>query len=221
MTPFPRSKTIFAGVLAVLCASSLAFAHDTDRSNDIVETHSVTDFDAIKVIGVYELDVQVGGDFAVTTSGSTKEVDGLKVFVRDGTLVLDSGKKKKMKNRHGVLATISLPALNGLDVQGVGTGDITGVDAGDFILDISGVGEMDISGSCENLRADISGVGDFSTADLKCKTADADISGIGEFSVYASERADIDASGIGEVNVYGTPQVLSKDTGFLSKIRMK
>lgn len=202
--------------------STSALAHETDRSDDIVETHNVSDFRTIEIRGVYELDVKVGPDFSVVTSGAAKEVDGMKVFVRGDTLVLDSAKKKKrMNKRHGVLATITLPALDGLDVVGVGTGDITGIDADDFSLDVSGVGEIDLSGSCTNLRADVSGVGDFSTENLICETAKADISGVGEFSVYASESADVSAMGIGQVEVFGNPKELRKDSSFLSKVRIK
>lgn len=225
-SPLNIFKTTAATILTVgaIAATTNAFAHDDDRdrSKDIQEIHDVTGFDNIEIVGVYELDVKVGGDFYVHTSGDAKEVEGLKVYVRGDTLVLDyDKKKKKVKNRKSVLVTITLPALTGLDITGVGTGDVSGVKADSFTLDVSGVGEMDIAGTCGSLRADVSGVGDFSTADLKCEDVKADLSGVGQFTVYASESADVSAMGIGEIVVLGNPKTINKDSGFLSKIRIR
>ena len=178
-------------------------------------------FDNIEIIGVYELSVKVGPDFSVKTSGSEKLVENMKVYIRGDTLILDNDHHKKIKNNHGVLATITLPYLDGLDIRGVGTGDISGVEADNFTLDVSGVGEMDIEGTCGSLRAEVSGVGDFSTGDLKCEDVKADLSGVGQFTVYASESADVSARGIGEVVVLGNPKSIKKDSGFLSKVRVR
>ncbi|WP_371397482.1 head GIN domain-containing protein [Fretibacter rubidus] len=224
--PLDRFKSAAATALTVgaIAATTTAFAHDDnrDRSNDIQEIHDVTGFDNIEIVGVYELDVKVGPEFYVHTSGAAKEVENLKVFVRGDTLVLDNEKrKKKMNKQHGVLVTITMPSLNGLDIVGVGTGDISGVKADDFTLNVSGVGEMDIAGTCGSLRAEVSGVGDFSTADLKCKDVKADLSGVGQFTVYASESADVSAMGIGEIVVLGNPKSIEKNSNFMSKIRIK
>ena len=220
----PVTSTL-VGIAALACATT-ALAHDGehdgdhDRRDDIKETHALSDFDNIEIVGVYELDVKVGPEFYVHTSGAAKDVENLKVYVRGDTLVLDN-EKKKMKKRSSVLVTITMPSLTGLDIVGVGTGDISGVKADDFTLEVSGVGEMDIEGTCGSLRAEVSGVGDFSTADLKCENVKADLSGVGQFTVYASESADVSAMGIGEIVVLGNPKSIKKDSNLMSKIRIK
>ena len=196
-----------------------------DRSNDVTEEFDVAGFDKIDVGGVFELDVTVGGDFFVEVSGAPAEMDRLEVTVENGELVLDQRRPNRGERRHwrnrSLIAKVSLPSLSGLDISGVIDGDISGVDAVDFAADFSGVGEIDLTGACENLRADISGVGDFDAKDLRCRTADVNVSGIGDASFYASESVDISVSGIGSVAVYGSPSQVEKSGGFLSSISIK
>lgn len=229
MSILSQSRVFKPTTLAILTVSACAlmatsaFAHDDDRdrSNDVKQTHELSGFDNIEIVGVYELDVKVGPEFSVKTSGAQKILKNMKVYVRGDTLILDTDHKGKIKNNHGVLATITLPYLDGLDITGVGTGDITGIEADNFTLDVSGVGEMDLEGTCGSLRAEVSGVGDFSTADLKCEDVKAELSGVGEFTVYASESADVSAMGIGQVVVLGNPKSITKDSSFLSKVRVR
>jgi len=219
----PSTLAILA-VAGTALMTTPAFSHEKhDRSDDVKETHQVTNFDKIEIVGVYELDVEVGPDFSVRTSGAAKEVEDLKVFVRGDTLVLDNNKKKtrKIKNKHAILATITLPSLEGVEIVGVGTGEMKGINSETFDLEVSGVGEIDFAGVCGSLRAEVSGVGSFSTEDLKCEDVKAEISGVGEFTVYASESADVSAMGIGQVEVVGNPKSLKKDSSFLSKIRVR
>lgn len=224
----PSTFTRYLGVAAALGAGLMLAmpisAHEVehDRSNDIRQSYDLSGFDAIDIRGVYELEVEVGGDFSVSTSGRAKEVKGLKVYVENGTLVLDqdNGRKNKKWNdeRKGVLAIITMPALNELEIKGVGTGDINGIDAKSFELSIGGVGELELSGTCDTLEADMRGVGQIDARDLKCENAEATLRGVGEISLYASESVDVEAKGIGEVNVYGNPAHVEKSKGFMSGV---
>ena len=215
----------------LLTVSSLAFsplanAHDDEdhgpKNGDIQQLHDLEDFDQIEIRGVYRLNVTAGQDYRVFTSGQSKEVEDMKVYVKDGILVLDQDqdKKKKINNRDGVWADISLPSLNGVDITGVGTGDIMRVNSERFSLDVSGVGELEIAGLCGSLDASMRGVGEINASGLECKNADVSLKGVGEVSIFASESVDVSAKGIGEVNVYGKPGRVEKSKGFLSGVKV-
>lgn len=194
---------------------------DRDKGNDITRTLDLKDFDKIEVAGVYELDVTVGPEFAITLSGREEELDRVEASVEDGVLVLDQGKREKHSlRRHGVTATISMPALSALDVAGVVDGEIDGIAGGDFAVDLSGVGDVDLSGECDALTARVSGVGDLNAEDLKCKTAKVSVSGVGDASVYASEAVEASISGMGEIDVYGSPPSVEKSGGMFSHIEV-
>lgn len=197
---------------------------DRDRSNDITETYDLTGFDKIDVGGVYEIDVMVGGDYAIAVSGAPEEMSRIEVYVENGELFLDQKRPERGKRRfrnHGLTAVISVPALSAIDVSGVVDGEVKGISAGAFSADLSGVGDLDLSGTCENLDADVSGVGDLDAEDLKCLTVDIQVSGIGDATVYASQAVEASVSGIGSITVYGSPSQVEKESGFISNITVK
>lgn len=197
---------------------------DRDRGKDVTQTYEFRDFDKIEVAGVYELNVSVGSDFSVTLSGPENEMSRVETSVEDGSLVLDRRKRDKGSgnhfNRHGVTATVSMPALLALDISGVVDGDIKGVAGGDFAIDLSGVGDVELSGECDALTARVSGVGDLNAEDLKCRTVKVSVSGVGDASVYASEAVEASISGMGGIDIYGSPPSVEKSGGMFSHIEV-
>jgi len=197
---------------------------ERDKSKDITQTFDLAGFDRIDAGGVYELDVSVGGDFSVTISGASEEMARLEADVENGELSLGQKRPEHGKRRwrnSGLTAVISLPALNAIDISGVVDGEVTGIAAASFSADLSGVGDLELSGTCENLTADISGVGDFDGRDLECETVEVHVSGVGDASVYASQSVDASVSGIGSISVYGSPSQVEKSSSFLSSISVQ
>lgn len=198
---------------------------ERDRGNDKSESVAATDFDRIKIAGVFELGVSVGGEYSVTLSGKEDDLARTSAIVENGVLILHTrergadGKRRFVK--HGVTATISMPALSGIDVTGVVDGDITGVEAEKFDADVSGVGELELAGVCGTLDAEVSGVGELDAENLKCKVVSIDVSGVGEAKVYASDSADADIAGIGSIDIYGSPAQLSKSATPFGRIVIK
>ena len=218
------TKTIakYSKLLLVTAAFSAAaipaFAHDTDRKDNITRDFDLTGFSEIDVSGVYELEITAGKEFSVVLTGAEQEMDNLKIHVEDGILYMGGKKKWRKGERHGIEAVITLPKLSGIEVSGVASGNIKNVDADSFELDVSGVAEVNIEGRCGSLDAHVSGVGELNAEDLICKDVEVHLSGVGEVSVHATDFADITASGMGEVDVYGDPKRVKKDKSFFTSI---
>lgn len=204
-------------LLAAAALATPAFAGETIR-----QTYELQDFSAIEISGAYELDVKVGGDYSVAISGHEDEMARTEISVRKGALVLGSKKRLHRANDHdghnGLTATVTLPALDRLSVSGVVDADISGVDAGAFEVNLSGVGDVTITGRCKRLDARVSGVGELNAKALECAEADIALSGMGEASVFAREMAKAEVSGMGEINIYGSPKTVDKRGGFFSEI---
>ncbi len=215
-----RGKILLASAI-MITGFGAAQAHEIKidiDTDEVTRTYELSGFDGIDVSGVYELDITVGEDYSIELSGDEAEMDNVDIRVESGILYMGSKKKWKKKNRHGIDAVIMLPSLNDLEVSGVASADIEGVDAESFELDVSGVAEVDIEGTCGSLDAHVSGVGELDAEDLICDNVEVHLSGVGEVSVYADEFADITASGMGEVDVYGGPERVKKDKSFFTSI---
>lgn len=221
-----NTKTILAAfaVTAMIAAPLTAAAHGKKNKDHIDETHNVSGFDKIEVGGVYELDVQVGGEFSVETSGHENEVEDMKVEVDGDTLKVGHKNKKLFRNhgnKNGVIIKITMPSITGIAIGGVGEGSISGIDADQLDVEIGGVGGLEFSGKCKTLNIEVGGVGELDARDLKCESADVQLAGVGEIDIYASHSVDIQTAGVGEVNVYGNPEHVEKNKSFLSEVNIK
>ncbi len=220
---------LFLAVGIAAGAAYMAFGElgdfgERDKSTDITQQFELTGFDKIDVGGFYEIDVTVGGDFSVSISGAPDEMTRVKAGVENGVLKLGQDRPERGQRRwrnQGLAVEISMPSLVAIDVAGVVDGDVSGISADSFDLDLSGVGDIELSGTCNSLTARVSGVGDLDAGELQCKTVDISISGVGDASVYASEAVDASISGIGSIAIYGSPSDVDKDGGFLSSITVK
>ncbi|MDZ7628572.1 MAG: DUF2807 domain-containing protein [Parvularculaceae bacterium] len=187
---------------------------ERDRGADISRVVTVADFDRVDIAGVVELDATVGGDYSLTLSGRAEDLDRARAEVVDGVLILDTahddGRVGRKIVRHGVTATLSAPALVAVKAAGVVDGSVKGIAGGPFLVDISGVGDLELSGTCDKLDAEVSGVGELEAEALQCRDVMVEVSGVGGASVYASEKVDADIAGIGKIDVYGSPAQVSK-----------
>ena len=215
---------LFLGGIGVLslCAAGAALASDNAK---ITRTLDLSGFDRIDIAGVYDLEVQVGSDYVIELRGRERDLDRVEASVRNGELRLGKKERERGERRwnfnnqeKGVDARITLPALNGLDVSGVVDGEIRGVDAETFDIDLSGVGDVELEGECGALDANVSGVGDLDAKDLECRSVKINVSGVGGAKVYASEEAEAGVSGMGSIDIYGAPETVVKDGGMFSDI---
>lgn len=196
---------------------------DRDKSSDVVRTVELRDFEKIKIKGVYELDVTVGPDFAIELSGKAEDLDRAEASVENGVLVLDQkrrerGEKIRRHGHDGVTAKISMPSLVAIDVAGVVDGSVRGISAEGFRADLSGVGDLELEGSCTALEASVSGVGDLDAENLRCANVSVSVSGVGDAKVYASESVDASVSGMGDISVSGSPKQVEKSGSLFSDI---
>lgn len=102
--------------------------------------------------------------------------------------------------------------IQDFDLSISGSGDFTGpLDcSGNVSMKVSGSGDLEVSGTCKNLKVNISGSGDFKGIDLKSEKAAVIIAGSGEATVFASEELDAVVSGSGDVRYAGKPKKVKK-----------
>jgi phage FluMu protein Com len=205
--------------MVMTAALALVFATAALAQSKSSMTLDLRDFDAIEIGGAYKLDVIVGEDFSIELSGPAAEMERVEATLKNGALVLGSRKRLRSDTR-GVKAVVTMPALNRLAVSGVAGADISGVRAKEFKLDLSGVGEVIIAGSCEKLLARVSGVGEVDAQSFQCRAVDVKVAGVGEARVYASESVAAEVSGMGGIMVYGSPKAVDKRGGFFSEIKV-
>lgn len=79
------------------------------------------------------------------------------------------------------------------------------VDLLDSVL--SGAGDIQASGTAEEVKLILSGLGDFNAADLQSKKADIELSGMGGATVRVEEELAATITGAGSIQYFGHPHV--------------
>ena len=202
---------------AVIAASSAA----AQTPEKISKTYPLADFSQVVVEGVYDVEIEVGPQWSVSISGDAAAMARSKVSVSNGALVLATEKRErgeKRRDKHSVTAIVTMPALDGVEIKGVGDVEARGIDASAFSVKLAGVGDIDLAGRCEGITVELAGVGDVDAEKLECRSARARLAGVGDVAVFASKEANAEVAGIGSIDIYGSPEKVAKQKSFLSDI---
>ncbi len=218
-----------AVLLGALCAAPLAMAEE--RSFD------VSDFDKLRVAGSPDVILIQGNREGVVLSGAEADLDEIKVYVDDGTLVirprkdwrlfsfLDSSRPvvarvqfKQLERIHTAGSNdISAESFQGnrlsVNVDGSSDVDLDNVQLQTFSVNISGAGDLQLAGESKSQAIQINGSGDYSAKNFVSETTSITINGSGDVSVHATERLDIQVNGSGDVSYLGQPQLEQQING--------
>lgn len=177
---------------------------------EISQTFDVKGFTGIEVDGHVELDVSVGEKFAVEISGREADMERLKVEVVDGVLRISKERPKRVYRRDRSKefhATISLPKLDSVKIDGMSDAEIRNIDSDNFSLSVDGHGELILSGKCGSAEIDIDGHAEIEGREFKCHDVTLNIDGHGEINLFADQTLAIDISGHGDVEIWGNPRI--------------
>lgn len=92
-----------------------------------------------------------------------------------------------------------------ITVSGTVDMDVADLQATSLEVELTGVGNLRLSGSVEDQTVVLSGTGSYMAGDLAAKTADVTVSGVGAATVWATDQLRTDLSGTGSVSYYGSP----------------
>ena len=190
------------------CAAGCA---DRVRGSGVVkaEPREVAGFSEVRVEGSGDVTIAVdpAGVESLLVEAEDNLLPLLKSEVRDGVLVLGVERDANISATRPIRYRLTAKELNGAAVVGSGSVRASGINARDFDAAISGSGDMDLSGTADNIELTISGSGSYEAAHLRSKTARVKISGSGDATVNASEQLDAQISGSGSVRYSGDPKV--------------
>jgi hypothetical protein len=212
-----RRAALIAGLLAA------APAHAAERS------YSVTDFDRIRVIGPYIVEVETGKGPSARASGPLRALDALKVEVTGRMLTIRAGSggwggwpgEKVAAPR----IRVTVPMVRGIALDGPGTLSITTVRSPRVSIAAQGSGSVKVA-RVETDRLDLGLAGD-TRMELVGTARDATISATGASTLVApalrisdltltwqssgdaaltvARAAKVTATGPGDVIVAGSP----------------
>ncbi len=169
------------------------------------QTRALGEFHAIRLEGSCDVQATVGGTQSIQITADDNLIDDLTTEVKDGVLVIGTRPGKNLWFRVDTHATISVPRLDGMHIEGSGDVTITGVGAEDFKAGIEGSGSMRVAGKATKLSLAIEGSGDADLSALECQDVSVSIDGSGDARVRCSGNLSASVSGSGDIDYIGSP----------------
>lgn len=158
------------------------------------------------------LDVaQTGGRIEIRAKGN-----GVKI---QPTLLKISGSSSKLSyvDITGCINFVSENQLTSdklsVDISGVGDVTIDDFTCEEFSCNVSGVGNIYLSGKVKSADYNVSGVGKVYAFDCQVENLRCDVSGVGGMKVWATDNLKANASGVGSIKYRGNPKTVSNASG--------
>jgi predicted small secreted protein len=135
-----------------------------------------------------------------TTVNPSKPVN-LTITVKDLTAIILSAPVGDLRVNDLQADTFQLVVSGGAQVR------LNGIQV--HLLDgvLSGAGDIQASGTADEIKLVLSGLGNFNAADLQSKRADIELSGMGGATVRVEEELAATITGAGSIQYYGHPHM--------------
>ncbi|MCR4613752.1 MAG: DUF2807 domain-containing protein [Bacteroidaceae bacterium] len=163
------------------------YLRDSEEWGKVIQQElALEDFEKVRTTGLADVVFTQGEDFSVVAEGNEKVLPLYDFSVEEGTLVVATTKKDKLRNIPFIRLLVTAPTLTNIDIMGAG--DVMMRQPVEFFNDlnihISGAGDIEIDSLlCDAFSAEISGAGDIDVYRLKCLSADVRMSGVGDTDV--------------------------------------
>jgi hypothetical protein len=191
-------------------------------------------FTNIKCSGSYDAQVTQGSPASIKIEADDNllpyiitQVNGneLHIHTRDDVNIKPSAKIKlyittdkieafSLSGNGDVSSTNKLTGGDHLDLDISGSGNMHfDVNTPTIHSNISGTGDIYITGETRNSRIDIAGSGNYHAEDLKAENASVHIAGSGDARLFADSTLDINIAGVGNVYYKGNASITQNIAG--------
>lgn len=210
----------------------------TSCKNDSLKPAEKTfDYSSFNGIANYtgaDITITKSADYDINVSGDKKMIENLKLEVKNGILVIEFRKKLNF-NFTQLKFNIEMPELDQIELNGSGSAiskdtfavnhdiklEINGSGSINTCFnttastnaDISGSGDIKLSGKSNLFNISINGSGEVNAYDFFTNEAKVEISGSGNTEINAINKLNIAINGSGSVSYKGKPAIQSDISG--------
>ena len=184
------------------------------RGNGVAasQERSTAEFDAVQILGAFDVEVEVGGPQRVEVFGDDNLLDHVITEVRGGSLEV-SMERGNYSTKRDLVVRVTVPDLRAAALSGSGDLSVVGVEREAVAFSITGSGTLRASGSAHSVTVDCSGSGDAKLASLAVQEAAVVVNGSATVLINAAKRLDVSMSGSGDVRYSGHPVVTASISG--------
>jgi hypothetical protein len=177
------------------------------------ESRTVEPFHRIVARDAIDVDVRVGEPQSVTVRSDDNFVSWVETSVSNGELTVRWASHPIKKGSVTMVAPrveIVVPALDRIQLDGMGDVHVVGLSSDTLAMQVGGAGGVRVEGKVGRLDLYSSGIGDAELFGLEVRDADVTVSGSGDVELDVRDRLRASITGTGDVRYHGHPKDVSK-----------
>ncbi|HZH99297.1 MAG TPA: head GIN domain-containing protein [Fimbriimonadaceae bacterium] len=204
---FVGAATLIATTVAATgCDPMHAFSPGvTGSGKSRTESRSVGSFSRVQHESAADVSVLVGPKAGVKITADDNILPLISTSVKNDTLVIKSSDSFKPKTK--VRVEITTPSLTMAYLLGAGNLKVDRLRARIFAAKLGGAGNVNLNGTCDELRVELSGAGNVQAYNLQAQTVQAVLNGAGNIEVDPHRKLEAQIGGAGNITYKGSPQV--------------
>ena len=201
-------RSILLTLLIVLVTGCHVIHDEIPGSGKVVkEQRSIGSFASISTEGAFDVVVVCQKAQSIEIEGDDNILPLVSTEVTNNVLHIKSLRGYAV--REPIIVRVSVPSLEGINVSGAGTIEISALKSDKFEIDASGAPTIRASGETKELTVDARGAGKIDAHRLHAARVIVDSKGVSRVEVYAAEKLDVTISGPSHV-IYQGDAVVNK-----------
>lgn len=214
-----KSKIILLATLIGFITTGCGFWGIRGNGRVKDERRTIEDFQRIQAGGAFTIKIHVGQPTSLKISAEDNLLGYIKTKVKGNTLTIDT--RKNISPRKEILIEITTPELEFINASGANNINVSGIKGSQFDVDLSGAGNISLSGEVEKFKAELSGAGNINAKELKANDVRVSVSGAASADVYAKQSLEASVSGVGSIDYYGNPPETKTNVSGVGSISRK
>ncbi|HWT12924.1 MAG TPA: head GIN domain-containing protein [Allosphingosinicella sp.] len=184
--------------------------------NRVRQIRPAGDFTRVVADDALDVEIRIGPSATIELEGDDNLIDRIRTEAENGTLHLRV--RGGYRVRRPMVARITMPRLDRVDLEASGDARIAGLNGGRLALAGHGSGSFHVDGAVDEVEVRIQGSGDADLQDLRAREAHILINGSGDASTYVTETIVATVNGTGEVTYRGDPRNVTEDVNGTGRI---
>lgn len=190
---------------------------DQGSGNRVRQTRPAGAFTRVIADDALDVEIAIGPRAGIELEGDDNLIDRIRTDAEDGVLHLRV--RGGYRVRRAMVARITMPRLDRVDLEASGDARISGLDGGQLALAGHGSGSFDVDGAVDAVDVRIQGSGDVDLEGLRAREARILINGSGNARAYVLDTIVATVNGTGDIVYRGAPRNVSEDVNGTGAIR--
>ena len=182
---------------------------DIGSGNRVRQARQSGDFTHVIADDALDVEIAIGPRASIEIEGDDNLIDRIRTDAENGTLHLRV--RGGYRVRRPMVARITMPRLDRVDLEASGDARIAGLDGGRLALAGHGSGSFDVDGAVDEVEVRIQGSGDADLAGLRAGEARILINGSGDARAHVTDTIVATVNGTGEIIYRGQPRFVTED----------